>query len=260
MSNSQALESEATFNLERKALLDAGELVGASRLAQKLADTLGAQNMRALEFLQDSRSYEAYGYKTFAEFLDNCPSSPMTKNQYYDRKKLLEIEGDQEFDVLNSLNVPLRHRKLLAAGDVVLDGDQLIVGEKSVAINDAKAVRKAIAQAVQRFETIEAKSAKVEKEVEKLKARLEEAQANTVVKVSAESVGTPTGQALVKLLSVFAELRYAISDLPAEDRAPFIQIARPKIDHAIEDFALFCNEIASDDDFTDEDLAKLMED
>lgn len=256
------LEQAATLELEKQSLIQAAEFVGATRLINRLSGDLALQTMQALEVFQTNKMYEQYGFKSFADFLDKCPSSPMTKNQYYDRKKLLDQEGEEAFNLLNSLNVAAKHRKLLTAGDIVLDGDQLIVGNKAVAINDAKAVRKAIAQAVQRFETIEAKSAKAEKEIEKLKKQVEE------LKAEAENTTPPPpdltdecAQTLITLISAFARLKNLLAEEKNFRTETWIHTYRRRIDLAVEDFATFCNSYVGDDDeLTDEELAQIMED
>ncbi|HUF02827.1 MAG TPA: hypothetical protein VMM38_01485 [Aridibacter sp.] len=105
-----------------------------------LTNALSAQVMRALETFQQEKLHEQLGYQRFADFLDNYPYSPMTKHQYYERLKLLESEGDVVFDVLNSLNMPMRTRKLLGRGNIQLEGDTLIVTdgdeETEIELND----------------------------------------------------------------------------------------------------------------------------
>lgn len=259
---------EFSLSADKVAIINSAEVIGAIKLANKMVDALGAQTIRALETFQANEMYQAYGYETFADFLDKCPNAPMTRNQYYERKKLLDAEGDAEFDVLNSLKIPARTRKLLKAGDVALDGDQLIVGDKSAPLSDAKAVRKIIAQAVEQFERLETKSDKNEKEIEKLKKRLDEAreQAANAAPVAAD-LGDDADLAKLRIISGLTTLKHELLRLPLAERQARFADYRRGIEQSIEDlFLSLANNTAapepSDNSFnvSDEDLNDLMED
>jgi hypothetical protein len=109
---------------ERDAMLI---MLGRAQASDSISVTLSAQVIRGLEFIEETKKYRTLGYERFTDFLKHCGLSNMTKNRYYDRKKLLDREGDPLFDVLTVSGIPISTRKLLADGDVRLDGDKLIV-------------------------------------------------------------------------------------------------------------------------------------
>ncbi len=134
----QYLERVAAGAENRKAM--ALMKMGGINAVNGLSIALSAQVMRALQECQDEKIHENFGYQRFADFLDNWPHSPMTKNQYYDRIKLLENEGDIVFNLLNDLNFPMYKRRLLGKGNIQLEGETVIVvdgeEETQIELND----------------------------------------------------------------------------------------------------------------------------
>ena len=104
----RALETilETKANEKRdKAML----LLGGFNVANRIAQSLSAELMRALVIFQEEKMFESLGYDNFVEFLNESEYAPMTKSQFYERVKLLETEGDMTFDLLNSLSVPIKN-------------------------------------------------------------------------------------------------------------------------------------------------------
>lgn len=60
----------------------------------------------------------------------------MTKHQFYKRREVFEREGEQVFDLMNDIGLPLARRKLLGRGSVRLEGETLLVqdGEDEISI------------------------------------------------------------------------------------------------------------------------------
>ena len=111
-------------------------LLGGFKTAARIAVAINSEIMRSLELFQKEGIYEAFGYDRFAQFLDECEHSPMSKTQYYERKSLLDKEGDQMFNLYSELGISIRKRKLLGKGNVEIDGDNVIIhgsdGEDSI--------------------------------------------------------------------------------------------------------------------------------
>lgn len=110
-------------------LIRLGMVAGVGRIAQ----TLSAQTIRALQKVRDDKDFEALGFSRFDDFLDESDISPMTYRQFNDREKLLETEGDDVFDLMNTLKLSHRQRKMLGAGHVQIDeakGTVIIVTDK----------------------------------------------------------------------------------------------------------------------------------
>lgn len=112
-------------------------LLGGFKAAQKIAHAINSEVMRAIETFQADRLYQAFGFDRFVDFLDGYEHSPMSKNQYYERKALLDKEGDVLFDMYGSLGLSVRRRKLLGRGNVEISGDTAIIhdGEESTEIS-----------------------------------------------------------------------------------------------------------------------------
>ena len=111
---------------------------------KSLADKLSSQTVRALEAFGESKGYEALGFATFADFLNESPYSPMKKSVYYERLSALEAEGDGTYNLLNNLGVPLSKRKLLTDGTVQVEGDMLVVGAERIPLHDRRRVVEAV--------------------------------------------------------------------------------------------------------------------
>ena len=106
-----------TGEREQKSLIRLGAVGAIGQLAQ----TLSAQTIRALQTIRDDKDFEALGFKRFDDFLDESDVSPMSYRQFNDREQLLKKEGDQLFDLMNSLKLSHRQRRLLGAGHIQID-------------------------------------------------------------------------------------------------------------------------------------------
>jgi hypothetical protein len=218
------------------------EFVGAALALGQLAQSLSAQTIKAWETFQQQEGYKAYGCKTWVDFLENHPAMGLTKNQYYDRKNLLDKEGEELFDLLNAINAPAYIRKQLSAGDVTLDGDTLVIADKRVPMNDAKGIKKALAKVVEQMERLEESQKKSERENEKLKKKLEDATRPVEVGGRSAEHTDPAHQALLRLVAGFTQLEAELSDLPAEVVASRVADYRPYVEHAMERLMKFFNE------------------
>lgn len=111
-------------------------LAGGFRTALKIATAINSEVMRSLEIFQEERLYLDLGFERFVDFLDQCEHSPMSKAQYYERRAILDKEGDQVFDLLSDLGVSIRRRKLLGKGNVEIEGEMVIIhdGEEEISI------------------------------------------------------------------------------------------------------------------------------
>jgi len=102
-------------------------ILGGVNIADKIATSLNAEAIKALITFQEQKLHEALGFETFVAFLNESEYSPMSKQQFYDRKAILEKEGEKMFDLLTELGVSMRKRKLLGKGSVEIVGDIAIV-------------------------------------------------------------------------------------------------------------------------------------
>lgn len=119
------VENQPTFSQDERD--KAAVSIGYITAFQKISNVLSAEFMRALIQFQEMKMHEALGYSRFENFLNESPYSPMSKNQFYDRAKILETEGDELFDLLNNFGLAVSKRKLLGKGNIQLDGNKIIV-------------------------------------------------------------------------------------------------------------------------------------
>lgn len=188
--------------------------LGGVGAVNNLSEKLSAQTIRALEAFGESKGYEGLGYKTFADFLNESPLSPLTKGKYYERLAALETEGDSAYDLLNNLGVPLSKRKLLSDGAVQLDGDVVVVGEERVPLTDRRRV-------VEAFKTLADEKARQAKKIEKgekQNAKLKKERDEALQRGGAGVISDFNG-ALFTLVGAFDALRRELGALDDEQRA-----------------------------------------
>lgn len=166
-----------------KALL----LLGGLRAIDCLTQILSGEVMTALVTFEKEKMFESFGFTRFADFLEQWDHSPMTKNQFYDRKKIFENEGEKLFDVLNGIGLPVQKRKLLGKGNVSLDGETVIVksddgSETSIEISDRARLLETLTALADRSASLNEQTKKQkekiergEQEIEKLQKKLDEA-------------------------------------------------------------------------------------
>ena len=183
---------------------DALLMLGGIGAIKHLTDKLSAQTLRALEAFGEAKGYEELGFSTFADFLDNSSYSPLTKNQFYDRKKTLELEGDAAYDLLNNIGVPISVRKLLK-GEVQVEGNTITVGEERFTLTDRGRIIEVIKTLADKNSEQSRTIERGQSEVTKLKKKLDQARkASSAIR----RADTPThDQALMDVLIAMG--RYA---------------------------------------------------
>jgi hypothetical protein len=236
----QKVDRTTTENLEaahrQSTMSDALQLLGAIRATQTLGRSISAQSFRALMKFRDEGGHVALGFERFDDFLNNFPTSPMSKHQFYDRLKAIESEGDDLFDLLNTLRIPIQTRKEIGEGQIRMDGETLILGTGDRAVEVPMGDRRAVADVIRNLTEKTTKQAKqLAEQAEKIKSGEKE---NKTLKKSADYVmalrSHPFDQALMNLIGSFAALSLEAEKLsPAEleekrDNA-LLQIATQRI-------------------------------
>lgn len=203
-------------------------ILGGIRTADRIASVVGSEAMRALIRFQDEERYKALGFATMVDFLNESELSPMSKNQFYDRKGLLEKEGDQVFNLLNDLGVSVRQRKLLGRGNVQIDGETALVtlGDEELAIELTDRTR-LLETLIALADANADKSAKIEKQAEKiakhddekreLYAEIDEVRASKAADVEQDA----HAMAVVTLGLAFRELIRTVEEMTPVERRQF---------------------------------------
>jgi hypothetical protein len=204
--------SGAMTERDRERTVGDAMVLGAVSATMSIGRSLSLGAFQRLRKFIDEESFKQLGYQTVVEFL-NSDHSPVTKSQYYERLNALSKEGEEVFDLLNSMDISLSNRKLLAKGEIRIDGEEVVVGreerEERIAVSDRLGVKTLIAtlaeakaRGEQRIAEQERKIKRGEKDVEKYKRKLADAERR-----GGPTSGTPHGQALLTLVGAYANLR-----------------------------------------------------
>lgn len=215
---------------DRAALINAAELFGATRLANELANRFAAQTMRMLQVIRDEKAWREYGFQSFDDMLDNHPNSPLTKHQFYEREKALGLEGDAAFNALNAVRAPISKRKLLKAGDVIVDGDFMTIGEQRFDIKDEDSIILAISALAMDRDKDKRTIERGKKELETKKRRIDELEEKMSHAGGINLDGTAHARALVGALGELALLNQEIAKIEdPEARKHFGDLALERI-------------------------------
>jgi hypothetical protein len=192
------------------------------------------------------------GYKSAADFL-NSPDSPFTKSKYYERINVLEAEGDENFNILNNMNIPISTRKQLKAGNFQIDGDDIVLGDKRIPVSDRGAVVEALKGLAEKAAEQSRIIDRGKKDLDKWKRKADEARKN------GHSDSTPFEQALHGSISSLVRLAAEVKELPEEERIQafkeLLRILAPTWNEVMRSFNL--NGTAGDD--ADKAVANLVD-
>lgn len=204
-------------------------VLGGTHIANKIAASLDSEMMRTLISFQEQKMYEALGFETFVDFLNNSEYSPMTKAQFYERKAIWDKEGEKLFDLLTELGVSVRKRKLLGKGSVAIDGNTVIV------TNDGEETAIDLSDRHRIMETISAladanadKSHKLEKQQKAIDGHKEKvtdlyAQIDSIRASKAADIGQdPHSQAILNLNFAYRALIESVADMSPVEQEQFV--------------------------------------
>jgi hypothetical protein len=191
------------------------QLLGAIKASGLIGRSVSAQEMRMLQRFQEEKGHEELGFTRFDDFLDQSPDAPMTYRQYNERIKVLNIEGDETFELMNSLRIPISKRRLLGKGEVEVEGKEIRVGEQAFNLDDTGAV-------IEAFRVLAQTSAEKERTIGRQKKQLDQGQKDfDALKRSAIFANphdTTSGQALLQFSGAARHLEQVLEDAPAEER------------------------------------------
>lgn len=124
--------AESQEEMARKRYDRALVMTGEIKAANGIERSLQKQKIKALQAFRDGKEFEALGFTRFDDYLNNFEYSPMTYRQFNEQEKLLLKEGDDLFQAFTLAGMPISKRLLLGKGDVVIDGDTVIVTHQTV--------------------------------------------------------------------------------------------------------------------------------
>lgn len=201
---------------------DALMFIGGIRAIDRLADNLSAQTITALIQVEEKNLYKHLGFNRFVDFLDDYG---LNKNRFYERKKLLEDEGIETYDLFNASRIPLSTRKLLLeSGDVPIyvDGDNLIIGESETPISDNTQIKQLVQDLAGEIRISKDALKTKEKRIENLKSQVETGQSEYDElrrAFDSASDGTEYQKALVKAIGGLLNLAVVANQTPIVEKA-----------------------------------------
>lgn len=204
-----------------EAMATAHQQFGAISAMWSLKGFVSSQVVMALHQFQLSKGYEhlrinGERFKSFDDFLDRHPQSPMTTNQYYSRFNRIKAEGPDVYDLLSDRKVPMAARKLIAAGSIQIEGDKVIAGAHSADVTDRKGIIEMVKALAAENESQSKKLEKGAADLDKQKRKFEALKKNPGAVDLALKQGP--GEALMTLLGFYAAFREQIETLPEAER------------------------------------------
>jgi HPt (histidine-containing phosphotransfer) domain-containing protein len=223
----EVMEAKTELTQRDNDLIHSSQVLGAAKAIAGVAAFLGSQAIKGLEQFAEQKMYVNFGYTSMADFLEQSPHAPCSKNQYHDRLKALREEGADTFDALNSLNVPLSKRRLLGKGSVSVEGGDIIIGEERIALTDKERIARAITaladSEAEKTRTLERKDKKLKKgeeENKELKRKLDQALRSGGLHAS-QLPASAAKDALFDVVISLSALSVAIAELDPEEIESF---------------------------------------
>ena len=230
-----SLQSSTDQRSRDEAVFILGRIKQNDHLSQAIATNLDAQTIRALERFQQEKRFEALGYETFKQFLDESPMSPMTNRVYYDRLQLVRGHGDEIYDLLTASGISVRSFKLLSPGELAIKGDRLVVGDQEIDVTSGviKDVLNDLFDEKRQLQSDLAKEkAKVEKQAATIKAGQDEL--NQLERnLDAMRGSDPYEHSLTRCISSLLTLTEQVGKLPDKRKAEAGDTALPLLWSAI---------------------------
>ncbi|MEQ1644896.1 MAG: hypothetical protein ABL959_15715, partial [Pyrinomonadaceae bacterium] len=151
----------------------ANRFLGGAMAIDRLKEHLASQVMTALMTIEEEKLYLDYGHATFAEFLDDNKFSQMSKSTFYRLRELFLKEGPMKYDLLTEWGIPAKLRKQLEAGDIEIEGNEIVIGgEERVNIGESRAIKAIIEKLVTEKNAVNEDLAKAETKLEKQAAQI----------------------------------------------------------------------------------------
>lgn len=186
------------------------QMLGAMKYAEYWQSQTEGHIMQILTDIEERKGFIAAGYMSMKAFLEGTGLKSV--RTYYRHRELFLKEGPEQYDLFESLNVPHASRKLLAPGDVTIDGDVAIVGDVRIDLaSGGVGVKKLVERLVKDKIAAEKSNAKLEgykAKYDELKAKVDEAAEKPEYVVAYMN-------AVEALLVFIAE----VNDLPGEVKA-----------------------------------------
>lgn len=152
-------------------------MLGGLNMANSIAKNLDAGVILGLQKIRDEQLYRGLGYMRFDEFLDDHPRSPMKYKRFNYVESVFENVGAVGFDLLSDSGLSMRQLKQLEAGDIEIQGNEIVIGGgERLPIGEHRAIKAVIEQLVKDKRDAKEETEKAKKNVEKLDGQLKHGQ------------------------------------------------------------------------------------
>lgn len=110
-----------------------------------MARFASSATIKLLQNIRDKEQYKVFGFNDFTSFLDKSPLAKkfcgFTYRTFNRLENQLEAEGQEVFDLLNEMKIPMTERKQLGTGDVQIEGDKIFIGEEETSVEDMPTIK-----------------------------------------------------------------------------------------------------------------------
>lgn len=216
--NSALTETERT-----EKAFDVFFLLGGIDAVNNIARNLNAALIVNLQRIRDERLYLALGHDRFDDFMDNHPRSPMSYKRFNYIEGIFQNIGAIGFDLLTGSGLSMRQMKLLDAGDIQVEGNDVIIGgEERVSLGESRVMKAVVEKLVKEKIELQGEQAAAEKKAEKLKVQLSQGQSEFEIlqrKYDAATSANPFERALMQSVYWLLELKMNVEDLTDADLA-----------------------------------------
>ncbi len=195
---------------KNEALGDLYFLLGGVDAVHTIATNLTSVLIANLQRIRDQKAFVAAGFNRFDDFLDQHPKSPMPYKRFNRLENVMEALGPQTFDLLQGSRISVRTMKQLAAGDIEIDGSEIVVGgSERISIGESQTLKTVVEQlvhdrreALEQLEKEKETTEKQQRQLEQGKADFEELQRN----LDALRQGDPLQRQAARVIEMTGEL------------------------------------------------------
>jgi hypothetical protein len=237
-------------------------LMGELTSPPKIADRIHSCTLQGWIQFQEQGLYLKLGYENFNDFLTNHPKSPMSRSQFYEKKKLLLKEGAPLFDLFNRKGISERKRKLLREGSIEVHGDKVVIRQDGndqnieIDLNDNDALVETLTEVVDQ-NAVQKSTIKRDKEFRGRAEKKIEAlnnEVSTVKETNAAKLPSST-KSLMNLMGAGQLLVQQLKSLPEKD-------AHCEADKALTEISVITAQLqgfVKEGEMTDKDRLEMMQ-
>ena len=219
----ELLTEDVKQKRKERTLFALGGIKAAEQIVASFVSAISSQTLRALEVFQKDRMYLDLGFDKFVDFLQDSEFSPMTKSQYYERKNLIDNEGDIVYDYLNSIGLSVSIRKLLASNDkeITIEGDFLVVGDEKLAIQESSSIKNILLEIANDNRKLKEENTKKQLKLEKAEQTINDGSKQVEQlrrQLDTNSEGSTFDRAQSRLINAFIKFNDELADVPLVER------------------------------------------